>query len=382
MKPTTYVVGCRFLVVTFSDRNLMKQKEEEYLPSFSHGARLGEYHNSASGHRSQAAIEMIRLMLTDYCQAKKQLERICRSFDEMEGWIGERLPYLSGIDSETSVGTGLLSTIGEELDTQTSPCLTSLTSLRVYCFGKFEVYLNWKKIESWHNLKAKSLLKCIVTRRNKSIAADILIEILWPNCELKLGRDNLKTGVYALRRILSPDSQDNIGEPVVLFSEGQYLINTKVDLWVDVDQFEHHWLAGRAFEKSNKIDEAIKEYRLAEELYRGDYLEDDLYSEWTLLPREVLKDTYLTILSKLANCSFQTKDYESCIFYSQKILAKDMCQEEAYRWLISCYSCLGQLNRARQWYEVCVTTLKKELNVVPDRKTTALYNRLLRQNNI
>lgn len=358
----------------------MKQQEEEYIPSFSHEAQLGEYLGETSGQRWQAVIEMIRLTQTDYCRVKKQLERICRSFDEMEGWIGERLRYLSKVDSETSLETGRPLNIGDKLNIRGNPCLPSLASLRVYCFGKFEVYLNWNKIERWHNLKAKSLLKILVTRRNKSIAADILIEILWPNCDLELGRDNLKTGVYALRRILSLDGQDNKVEPIVLFSEGQYFINPKVELWVDVDQFEHHWLAGRALEKSDRTEEAVKEYQLAEEVYRGDYLEDDLYTEWTLLPREALKDTYLTILSKLANCSFQARDYESCIFYSQKILAKDVCQEEAYRWLISCYGCLGQPHRARQWYEVCVITLTKELDAVPDRKTTALYNQLLRHN--
>jgi DNA-binding SARP family transcriptional activator len=360
----------------------MKQQEEEYLPSFSLGTTLGEQHNVASGHGAQAAYEMIRLILIDYCQAKKQLERICRSFDEMEGWIGERLSYLSRIDSDSSLETDDTLAIGDKFNSHKHLTLPSLASLRVYCLGKFEVYMNWNKIEKWHNLKAKSLLKFLVTRRNKSTTADILIEIMWPNCDLKLGRDNLKTSICSLRHILSSEILDNIIEPIILFSEGQYLINPKIDLWVDIDQFEHHWLAGRALEKSKRTEEAIKEYRLAEELYRGDYLEDDLYAEWTLLTREVLKDTYLTILSKLANYSFQTGDYESCIFYSQKILAKDMCQEEAYRWLIRCYGSLGQPHRARQWYGVCVSNLRKELDVVPDCKTAALYSQLLKRNNI
>lgn len=128
-----------------------------------------------------------------------------------------------------------------------------------------------------------------------------------------------------------------------------------------------------------KKDAATEKYRLAQELYRGDYFEDDLYLDWTMLPREALKDTYLAILGKLAQSSFEESDHESCIIFSQKILEKDVCHEEAYRWLIKCYFGLGQYHRAQQWYNVCAGTLKRELDINPDKKTTALFYQLQHQ---
>ena len=113
----------------------------------------------------------------------------------------------------------------------------------------------------------------------------------------------------------------------------------------------------------------MKQYEKAENLYRGDYLEDEPYEEWTLIRRETLKDNYLIILSKLANYCLKTCDYENCIHYSQKIIAKDNSREDAYRNLINCYLKLNQRNRALRWYEICSQAIKSELDTTPEKET-------------
>ncbi|OGO25043.1 MAG: hypothetical protein A2144_13490 [Chloroflexi bacterium RBG_16_50_9] len=259
---------------------------------------------------------------------------------------------------------------------------SQIARLKAYCFGNFELQVDGKRIDKWQSLKAKSLLKILVACKNKPINRDVLIEILWPNCGLEEGKNNLKAVIYFLRQTLLGHQADSRVSQLILFSEGQYLINPEAELWVDVNEFEYRWLNGRNLEKIGKKEEAIREFCLAEGLYRGDYLEEDRFAEWTLLQREALKDTYLSILNKLANSSFDVADYDSCILYSQKILLKDVCHEEAYRWLMRCYNRLGNAHRARQWYEVCTKSLKKELDTVPDGKTTDLYRHLLIQKSI
>lgn len=325
----------------------------------------------------QVAIRVLQLIQNDYAQAKRQVEKMSRSFSERERWTGERLNNLLEVSTEMPRADGRRkASAGRNSSDETR---SSVAWLRAYCFGNFEIHLNWKKINEWHSLKAKSLLKFLVSRKKKPVAKEVLLETLWPNCDPQVGKNNLKAAVYSLRHTLSPDEEGSQVPQLILFSEGQYLINPEVELWVDVEEFERHWLAGHKLEKERETEEAMKEYRLAEELYRGDYLEDDHYAEWTLLPREALKDTYLTILGRLAKSSFESEDYESCILYSQKILAKDVCHEEAYRWLIRCYGRMGNSRRARQWYEVCASTLKKELDTLPDRKTVTLYHQLLNE---
>ncbi len=144
-----------------------------------------------------------------------------------------------------------------------------------------------------------------------------------------------------------------------------------------MEEFEKCRVNGRRLEKELRKAEAMREFEKAETLYRGDYLEDELYEEWTLLRRETLKDSYLIILSKLADYCLQMCDYENCIHYSQKILAKDQCREDGYRNLMRCYLKLSQRNRALRWYEICCQTIKAELDAVPEKETMELGENII-----
>ena len=331
----------------------------------------------------QVIIHTLQQVQADYSHAKKQLEHVHNAFGERERVAGDRLRYL--LDTVTTVPTRIG---GKETDNKREHSISGslvppkMVFLRAYCFGNFEVYLNEKRIDRWPSLKAKSLLKFLISRRGKPVAKDVLVETLWPNCGPEAGGNNLKSAIYALRQVLRQAEVNRDSEskyPFVRFSEARYMLSPKLELWVDIDDFEHVWTAGQGLEKQGDTEGAARQYQLATELYRGDYLEDEPYAEWTLLRREALKDTYLAILGRLANISYEVDDYENCIMHCQKILAKDCCHEEAYRWLIRCHSRLGQRHRAQQWYHVCTATLKRELDTTPARETISLYRQLLNQ---
>jgi DNA-binding SARP family transcriptional activator len=211
------------------------------------------------------------------------------------------------------------------------------------------------------------------------------MEALWPECDPHAANNNLKATVHALRQTINPIDREAKGKEspsYVLFIEGNYIINPQAELWVDANEFEHHWVEGRRLDKDGKADEATKEYKLAEELYKGDYLEEDPYEEWTLVRREALKDIYLTILSKLSERSIAEGNFEDCIDYCHKILAKDPCREDAYRRIMQCHIKLGQRSSAVSWYKLCLKTLSTELDTVPEFQTTSMYNRLLKGESI
>jgi DNA-binding SARP family transcriptional activator len=341
----------------------------------------------------QSLLELLQLMQSDYLTAKKQLEEVYQTFSQRETTVNRQLYSILeassveiGLNKEKRVvGNFSNPTLdNREVIISQDLALNSAMSLRAYCLGKFEVYLGQRKIDQWRSLKAKSLLKFLVAQRGKHIPKDVLMEALWPGYPPETGNNNLKAAVYALRQTISsswPETGCNNknGFSLLLFSEGKYVFNPGIGLWVDVEEFQRHWLTGQSLEKKGEGAQAISEYHMAERLYRGDYLEDDPYEEWTLLQREALKDTYLTILTKLANNAFRVEDYESCITYCQKILAEDSCHEDTYRQLMRCYNRLGQRHRALRWYELCAKIIKSELDFAPDNQTVELYQKLLRQ---
>jgi len=353
-------------------------------PVFSDWDETADY---ADGGQWQDTIQLLRLVQSDYQGVRRQLENVDNTLAERESLVNRRiqyalqisggyqtlrlLPYAAG-RPVARIGKIIL---GELVQPKVLP---KSIHLEVRCLGRFEILSTWKQVERWQSVKAKSVLQYLMMRPRKPVIKEVLMEALWPDFDPRAASNNLKAAVHSLRRTLGGILESKKGFPCIIFLQGAYLINPEIDLWVDIDEFQRHWALGRRLEREGKSSEAIREYDMAEALYRGDYLEDEPYEEWTLLRREALKDTYLLILSRLADYSIKNADYDSCIIYSQKILVKDSCREDAYRRLMCCHSRLGQRNRALRWYEICRQTIQTELDAIPDGETSALYHRLLK----
>jgi LuxR family maltose regulon positive regulatory protein len=249
-------------------------------------------------------------------------------------------------------------------------------TLAIYCLGSFNVRVDGEEISHWKCKKAKTLLEYLIDRQRRPVSKDILMEMLWPECEPRMAGNNLKATVRSLRQALDlPNTADKNPE-WILFQDGHYLVNPGVDAWTDVEEFMDHWTRGWQHERDGQVDAAIRAYYQAEVLYRGDYLEEDLYIEWTHYRREALKDVYLTILGKLSDYHIEHDEFYQAIDYCQKIIDKDHCREDAYRRLMISHSRLGNRNRALEWYKICENTVNMELGLPPDPQTQELCNGL------
>jgi DNA-binding SARP family transcriptional activator len=360
----------------------------EWTMSTSGSDEVTSYGN---GSQWQDTIHLLRLVQSDYQGVRKQLETVSHTLAEREALVGQRLQHAllacEGFRTLCLIQYAAGSTgsrMGKAILGGATPLsvLPGPLRLEVRCFGRFEVSSGWQRIERWQSAKAKSVFQYLMSRPREPVIKDVLMETLWPGCDPQAAGNNLKAAMHVLRQTIGRLFDKKENSPYVLFVQGSYLTNPEIELWVDVDEFEQHWMLGRRLEREGRVTEAIREFELAEALYRGDYLEDEPYEEWTLLRREALKDTYVIILGKLAEYCMKTADYESRIMYCQKILAKDPCREDAYRWLMRCYSRLGQRNHALHWYEICRRTIQAELDAAPDQETTALYHALLRDEHI
>lgn len=247
--------------------------------------------------------------------------------------------------------------------------------LRIYCFGPFEVYYEGTRIPQRRCGKVPSILKYLASRPQQPVSRDVLLEVLWPETAPGIANNRLKVAVYHLRQAFALAVPQR-GEPIVLFQDGHYLFNPEVHVWTDVDTFRENWQAGLRLERSGTPAGAIPFYQQAVKLYRGDFLEEDLFEEWTLAPREELKDTYLMALDKLSHYWFQAGQLERAIEGWKKIVAMDIWREDTYRHLMVCYSRAGQIGLALHWYNLCVQVLRDQLDLPPAAETVALYERI------
>lgn len=250
----------------------------------------------------------------------------------------------------------------------------SSPALAVHCLGAFQMLSNGKPIETWRAIKPRALFQYLVSHRQRPVPREALMEALWPDPDTAPAGTALKVVVHRVRKLLRQTARGLEIQP----TEDGYRLDGP-DLWVDVEEFERLCLDARRHENEARLDDAAASYARATALYRGDFLED-VPDEWVVLRRERLKDLYLLALARLTDAAYADLDYEQCIERCQQILAHDPCREQAYRVLMLCYAHLGQRGRVRRWYEVCVRTLRGELDVDPETDTQATYEQAMAGN--
>ena len=64
------------------------------------------------------------------------------------------------------------------------------------------------------------------------------------------------------------------------------------------------------------------------------------------------------------------------------MLTQDNCREDSHCRLMRCYSRQGQYHLALRQYQLCVKTLRDELDVDPSPNTTQLYERIRRRERV
>jgi DNA-binding SARP family transcriptional activator len=249
-------------------------------------------------------------------------------------------------------------------------------ALRACFFGHFEMFCDGETVSLGRNGKALAILKYLLAYRNRPVSQDHLMGWLWPESSLKKARWSLNSAIHGLRKILGDCPASTLTNYIML-EEGYYHLCPTVWVVTDVDEFDEYYEQGRRLEKAGRMEEATAEYERAVELYRGDYLIEDLYEDWTMVERERLANAYVDILDRLAAHYMETGRLRESIRACYRVLEKDRCHEDSYRLLMRCYARLGMRGRALRQYRLCEKILGQEYGTAPSPETTALYESLL-----
>lgn len=252
------------------------------------------------------------------------------------------------------------------------------SSLRANFFGHFEVSCEDEPLTLGRNGKALTILKYLLANRSRPVSQDHLMGWLWPDSNLKKARWSLNSAIHGLRKLLGscPSSFDSASH--VLLEEGYYRLCPSVRVTTDVDEFEALYEEGLSQEKVDRMPEATAQFESAIELYRGDYLVEDLYEDWTMVERERLVNAYVDMLGRLAAHYMEVGRHEESIRSCYRVLEKDRCHETSHRLLMRCYARLGLRARALRQYRLCEEALGQEYGLSPSPEIRALYVSLLR----
>lgn len=240
--------------------------------------------------------------------------------------------------------------------------------LEIETLGAFRVRRDGQVLtpRDFKRRQAHELLKLLVTRWGRPVTVEELCDALWPGeayGQRVLAR--LHVTLNALRQVLEPPEAEDA--PVLVRDGGAYRFAPGLPVRLDVQDFE--LLVRRG--DTQHGEEAVTTYARALELYRGDFLEDDPFTDWYVLERDYLRELALRALFRTADIQREAGQWQSAQTAYTRILTIDPNRFEAYAALIDLLTRRGRLEDAQSCWERYVRAYGA---VPPDCPRPALFS--------
>lgn len=252
---------------------------------------------------------------------------------------GARLAVFDGDDHFPHIGdpTGWLDAV-EEFITGTPPAtrdscqfVPSRPNVEIRTLGGFSVRRDGQDVpsSSWGSRRARQLCKRLAAAAGNPVPREQLIDMLWPDADATIGKLGARLSVQlsAVRRIL--------GGGVIADRTSVRIDPTTVN--VDLVDFE---VAVRDHDDLRVLN-----------TYRGGFLPEDVYEDWTTAIRDRAKAAFATSAQRLSTSAHTRGDHDQAVQYALEWLAIDQYDEQANRATIRAYFALGRHREARLAHE-------------------------------
>lgn len=244
---------------------------------------------------------------------------------------------------------------------------------KIRFFGTFEIEIFRKKVslDHWKSRKARTLLKMLVANRGERVSRDVLIDQLWPHMPPRKALACLHTTVYFVRQALKPympldpyrDARA-ASRGFIHYSGGAYSFNVQGKAWFDVEEVEAFFARGVEMHDVNRR-EALAYYERVVELYKGDFLSEATYEEWTQLPRQRYRDIYINSLENAALIECAEGRLSHALQFYRQILRDDPYREDIHEAYVRCLISAGWIGEATKHITQYSQMMRDELGVEP-----------------
>jgi DNA-binding SARP family transcriptional activator len=256
-------------------------------------------------------------------------------------------------------------------------------TLRIYVLGQFRIDRlqsnEWIPIatRTWYRRRPRALLGCLLSSAGRRIGREQAMEALWPDLDIETAANRLNGAVHELRQILEPE----IARPAtsrLLRSERDILeLADRSNIWVDAEVFEGLLNKSHSITDAEQVEQLLEQ---AAELYGGDYLLEELYSEWAAPRREVLRRGWIGLLLKLAELREARGQLVSAMGPLNRLLATDPTDETAVQRLMILLTRLDRRGEALSTYRRLAARLQRNYESEPLPETRELFESLQKGN--
>ncbi len=257
--------------------------------------------------------------------------------------------------------------------------LPAAPTLRIYLLGQFRIERKsdgeWHALDSrtWHRRRARALLGCLLSNTGRRLGREQIMEMLWPDLDIDLAANRLNGAVHELRQILEPDIARPAASRLLRLQRDILELADGSQIWVDAEEFDTLLKQADTSMDTKQTEHLLEE---AAALYRGNYLLEELYSEWAAPRRDALQRAWVGLLLKLAQLRAERKAYVSAIELLDRLRTADPTNETALQQLMLLLTQLDRRGEALQMYRQHVAMLAREYEGEPLPETSALYEAL------
>jgi DNA-binding SARP family transcriptional activator/tetratricopeptide (TPR) repeat protein len=225
------------------------------------------------------------------------------------------------------------------------------SSRRVFLLGRLHAF-NEGHLRRLSGEKAQSLLAYLVLHPHLPHPRQKLADLFYPEAPFERVRRKLTDTLYRLQKALGSDWFVVERESVALRLDEH--------LWVDVWEFER--LAGSDLEA--ELEKAV-------DIYTGELL-PELYDDWLLSERELLRNQYHAVLEKLAILQEGGGEVQRALLTWRRLIAAEPLHEPAHQAYLRLLGRMQRYGEALAHYEYFQTLLRCELDAEPLDETRGI----------
>jgi DNA-binding SARP family transcriptional activator len=248
--------------------------------------------------------------------------------------------------------------------------------LRIYLLGQFHIERKvgdeWYMVENrvWRRRRARALLGCLLSSPRRRMGREQIMEALWPNLDTDTAANRLNGAVHELRQILEPGLTRPAASRMLRLDRDVLELADRSIIWVDAEAFEQLINEANTTPCSEQVEQLLEK---AETLYGGDYLPEELYSEWSASRREAIRRAHTNLLFRLSELREQRGAFTSAIEPLDRLLGSDPVNETAVRRIMVLLTRLDRRGEALHVYKRLVSALQRDYETEPLPETRELY---------
>lgn len=206
----------------------------------------------------------------------------------------------------------------------------------------------------WRTSKAQELFAYLLHNRNRFVSKDILLDLLWPEYNLKKASTHLYTTIYQIRQTLK-QSQIELSINNISGGEG-YTLETG-SMVIDVAEWENGILSLGPIKETN-----FAEHQKIFDLYSGDYFADYDYL-WALGERQRLRMIWIHHAMGMAEFYINTSKIPEAVTVYQRVVQLQPYFEQGHLGLMKVYDSIGEHVAVEEQYRILTDLLKSELSI-------------------